>query len=683
MFDTVAPVGVLDFAEYKNAYQRVLIDLSNPIPEEKTFVEVFEQYDADQDGSLNEEEFFKLADDASGEGSVRASQEEKAAKSTERAPSSLKTSIYVTSIVFIAIFVWSGNSKEMWYIVTWVCTFFILLTFIYDYLTLTTYFLYVLFAVFIVMMLEHHDYLFHGKGAPSMNILIFTNLCFHIPFDFADMYVLIQDFNDALEHGVGGIILTDRQKELMVPLRLATMVCSLLGVFFHQQSYPSSSTLRLSRFPDDDKVAGGESDGDSTWSPPATMPRKSLVLHERPHASFHNTRFFKERKRVSNLPYSVRRFWFVAKQFLVRIIFGPMKKLTMADYESVSFARKRAAVVSILFIDVPFLFIRISAMKILDATMFHYSFLFSLWPKNLFCIVVQSMWLRNCQKLNVCKLSTDRENEEAFNSIVFTRIKGTQRFQCEDSDYQLSDDAREKFVTSHEAKFKDVLQWSGTTESASTIGPRSSLRSNSDAIAAEPWMLGAVHDISSLRIREGESDVEFRNNFLRRRGIRPYDRAIEGTPNPGLEDWYEDTLLLQPLGIYKRCEVNTAMLTRSKRRSSRLLSMIQIIDKDEGDNKRTQMSKHFFRILSLMSFCLKIIQFISSKYSTVIKVRPNRRFRRFLWRINGFLVGVLFGGFIAHVNFFTLIPPVGEYTEMHIHVSLGTINPQEASASRA
>jgi len=62
IFDTVAPVGVLDFTEYKNAFLHILNDMSMRIPDGKDLIRIFKKYDVDGDGVLNREDFYKVVE---------------------------------------------------------------------------------------------------------------------------------------------------------------------------------------------------------------------------------------------------------------------------------------------------------------------------------------------------------------------------------------------------------------------------------------------------------------------------------------------------------------------------------------------------------------------------------------------------------------------------------------------
>jgi len=325
--------------------------------------------------------------------------------------------------LFLILYLILGDSKEVWFLMCIFNTCAVFASGLDGIFHILLFNVPILGFIYFFLIGTQYTRLFTTSVSASVTTMVYLNLAFHVLLDFLDIYFVTQDV----------IFLRDaslRKKEKEEPctdkacvvkglkddqivtgsihssLEAAATVFVLLAIFFHQQSLPGVLV-----FHDEDKAPATDSDEDiseseSQISADMLKEGKTFSAHKRSTAKKIKSFLHKRLKDIAH--------W--SKRFFIHLMYGPRKIIRAQDYKVVSQTRKRSAMISLLFIDVPFLIIRFlgkSMMQTQGILLLDDSTLFSMWPKNILCISLQAFWLRNCQRLEVRKLAGERQHPTA------------------------------------------------------------------------------------------------------------------------------------------------------------------------------------------------------------------------------------------------------------------------------
>eukprot|EP00397_Hematodinium_sp_SG-2012_P019558 GEMP01020101.1.p1 GENE.GEMP01020101.1~~GEMP01020101.1.p1 ORF type:complete len:842 (+),score=165.39 GEMP01020101.1:106-2631(+) len=363
-------------------------------------------------------------------------------------------------------------------------------------------------VIYTTMMLQVYYRLYPNNKEVGVSVLLFCNLIWHVSLDFVDIYFFLRTISnialcsdDAVENKTNArpffffMFVTkaelrectdvDSGNLLQIATNFPVMFFSLGAAFFHQQSFPAMYQPPSGQSADEEDAA--PKDATSTEKVLGFIP--AIILG--------------------------------VMRLMMRLLYGSkIRWNTDDDYRTVSsliIARKRSAVISLLFVDMPFLFMRIFIIKYhikehcsgSCVVSFFFPLFFSAHKyadhasdspddgmtvflyKNLICLGVQSIWLRICLVLENDLLSAMKKREVA-------RMTGPDV----DSDWIriLRVESNEKLHTSEDdirrrGTFAEVLKWSGDVD----FGMLNTLQNSSRA-------LRAFDDFKSVLSRESQSD---------------------------------------------------------------------------------------------------------------------------------------------------------------------------------
>eukprot|EP00397_Hematodinium_sp_SG-2012_P008139 GEMP01008194.1.p1 GENE.GEMP01008194.1~~GEMP01008194.1.p1 ORF type:complete len:635 (+),score=98.12 GEMP01008194.1:315-2219(+) len=298
--------------------------------------------------------------------------------------------------------------------------------------------------IYVFSMIQHYDHLFQGLPV-SMFMFIFLNLVWHVLLDFFDIFVMMTFAS-----------LPRDQDSLDVVAKVFTV----LAISFHHQSFPRSigrsserkkkllENVTMQRDKRKDKDAFLEVDLDHGQGYVRREAASSDMQASEPSKST-------GQKCCRGL---CQWIWFLAK-LVFQIFYYPKRPAAEAEYRSVIVARKRSAVTSLLFIDTPFLFIRLFAHfhdnepGVLPDAAGGKDFF---WVKNLICIFLQSLWIHLAQRMdrNQCR------GWEAQGGLKHQQAPDVVLTKADDEPAAGFDHAH---VTSEEyahVTFNELLEWS-------------------------------------------------------------------------------------------------------------------------------------------------------------------------------------------------------------------------------
>lgn len=245
--------------------------------------------------------------------------------------------------------------------------------------------LFVLWIVFYILaMLQLYIYLFEDFIV-NAHTVVFLNLMFHAAIDYADIWIMLQTLNPDAKIFSGYNVYT------------ATYVCTIFAIGLHTQSFPSSISRAIVRTKAQEEEEGVKAEEKSELF----LERTTTGIQRVAATGMTIVPVLTARGRGAILGTSIlrglRKCWSGVKWIVVY----PRGTPNDDDYSAVIVSRKRSAVVSLMFVDIPFLIFRAGLM--IESNDRRLTYLPLLLSKNFIFAGFQSLMIRMVQKLEVTR----------------------------------------------------------------------------------------------------------------------------------------------------------------------------------------------------------------------------------------------------------------------------------------